>query len=119
MTTFLFLAMFGKFGVLNNQLTPYKIASLAIGVFLGALFWWVVLSFVVVKLVKTCKKMNPEKIIKGPYRQLFIPLTWIAPELKNQSQLDIILVINRLSAFCIFVFGVLMIFSGSEGIFSK
>ena len=119
MTTFLFLAMFGKFGVLNDQLTPFKIVSLAIGVFMGALFWWVVLSFVVVKLVKTCKKMNPEKILKGPYRQLFIPLTWIAPELKNQSQLDIILVINRLSAFCIFVFGVLMIFSGSEGIFSK
>ncbi|MAP24196.1 MAG: hypothetical protein CMM87_01505 [Rickettsiales bacterium] len=119
MTTFLFLAMFGKFGVLNDQLTTYRIGYLAIGVFFGALIWWIILSFIVVKLVKTCKEMNPQTILKGPYRQLFIPLTWIAPKLKMQSELDIILVINRLSAFCIFIFGILMIFSGIEGVFFK
>jgi threonine/homoserine/homoserine lactone efflux protein len=116
MTTFLFLAMFGKFGILNDQLTSYRIISLALGVFVGALLWWVILSLIVAKLVAAGTYLSPQKMMKGPFKKLLIPLRWLIPELETQDQLDLILVINRVSSLCIFIFGVLMILSGLDGL---
>ena len=112
MTTFLFLAMFSKFGVLNDQLTSLPILLLSVGVFLGALFWWVILSFVVNRIASIGTKFNMGFFLKQKKSFFSRGVKLLFPELKEELNLDIILIINRISSMCLFTFGVLMVIKG-------
>ncbi len=117
MTTVLFLAMFSKFGVLNDKLTSFRIIELSLGVFIGALLWWVFLSFIVAKVASTAKKFHIKRLLKGPLKALTHLVSLLFPELKTQEHLDLILIVNRVSALCIFVFGVLLLLKGVSVLF--
>jgi|SRR3989344_2284850 len=47
MTTLLFIAMFNAYHVFETPLPPVGLYSLVIGVFFGALSWWILLAFFV------------------------------------------------------------------------
>lgn len=113
MTTLLFLAMFSKFGVLNDQLTSMRIYELSVGVCLGAMLWWTILSFIVSKISASGKQFNIKALFKGPLKSLRRVISLLFPELKHQDHLDLISIVNRISAVCIFIFGVLMVSKGT------
>ena len=113
MTTFLFLAMFSAYGVLNDDLNTTRTLHLAVGVVGGAMLWWTFLSTLVSTVYKAKPlislaflKNKPTAITKFLTRALL-------PEALKNKKVDVLVVVNRIAGVAIIVFGFYTLFKAT------
>ncbi len=105
-TTVLFLSLFQAHGIFTQNFTYVSMFVLALGVLFGAMFWWVVLVFFVSKLYKKKPVFSFQAILKNRWLHWTMygfRLLW--PELRYHSQVHLLMIINRLSALAIAIYG--------------
>lgn len=106
MTTFLFLSMFSSFGIFDMDLSGYAPIYLTIGLPLGSFSWWVLVAFTISRLYKRKPAISLARFInekKHPFTRRIFTTIW--PQLKHSPQLDLLEIVNRLSALLLGGYG--------------
>lgn len=105
MTTILFISMLSGYGVFEMNLMNGDIVSLALGAGSGAMVWWAIVSYAVAQAYSRKQELSFASLQSPTATLKKAVLQFLWPELKKSQKLNVFLLVNRLAAIGIGVYG--------------